>query len=315
MNIALRSRTFVLGFASCRRRRHACRSEPLRRPNDLQGLARRRTRTVQATAAELGQTITCNFTVVNTGDFPAQVTTLTEQSPFPSGDMVPISCTAGGTVISQGGTLAPDVAASRDVPGHRRDRSGALRNANVLDRVGIELLYTPETTGFPQPLTSGVFATHVTLIVCPATTPPPPPPTPTTPPPPPPTTASPFPHPRPRTRPVPTIRTALPATGTSSGVTIAAAVGMTVLGAADTAAQPPPSVVAPLQRRRSERSESAVGDLTWTQRGCRAAPSTVPCQSSVGMPTRRLLSGGWRARRWRGRGGTGRLRRWAARRW
>ena len=33
--------------------------------------------------ATLGQTITCTFAVANTGDFPAQVTTLTEHEPIP----------------------------------------------------------------------------------------------------------------------------------------------------------------------------------------------------------------------------------------
>ena len=161
MNSALRSRTLVLGFALVAGVGTLVVANSAQAQDPGTGAAA--DKDCPGVAAELGQTITCNFTVVNTGDFPAQVTALTEQSPFPSGDMVDISCTAGGTVISEGGTLAPDVAC-RDVPGHRRDQSGDLQH-ECARQVGIELLYT---TGFPQPLTAGAFATHVTLIVCPA---------------------------------------------------------------------------------------------------------------------------------------------------
>ena len=37
-------------------------------------------------AATLGETITCNFTVENIGDFPAEVTALTETEPIPGWD-------------------------------------------------------------------------------------------------------------------------------------------------------------------------------------------------------------------------------------
>ena len=248
MNSALRSRTLVLGFALVAGVGTLVVANSAQAQDPGTGAAA--DKDCPGVAAELGQTITCNFTVVNTGDFPAQVTALTEQSPFPSGDMVDISCTAGGTVISEGGTLAPDVACN----GTFQVTVGtdpAICNTNVLDRVGIELLYT---TGFPQPLTAGAFATHVTLIVCPGTTPPTTPP-PTTPPPPPPTTAS-----RPRT----------PGHGRAHNDPHRTASNRNVVGSHDrcggrhdgprrrgTTAQPPPGVVAPRQRRSSERSESA----------------------------------------------------------
>ncbi len=227
MNIALRSRTLVLAFALVAGVGTLVVANPAQAQDPGTGAAA--DKDCPGAAAELGQTITCNFTVVNTGDFPAQVTALAEQSPFPGGDMVDISCTAGGTVITEGGTLAPDVACTGTFQ-VTVGNDPALCSTVVLDRVGIELLYT---TGFPQPLTAGAFATHVTLIVCPGDhhTPPTTPPTapgPTT-------TAAPTTSvARPPTTAAPTtsIRTALPATGTSSGVTIAAAVGMTALGAA-----------------------------------------------------------------------------------
>jgi uncharacterized repeat protein (TIGR01451 family) len=113
--------------------------------------------------ATLGQTITCTFAVANTGDFPAQVTTLTEQSPFPGGAVVDISCTAGGAVINEGDTLANGVPCAGTfqvtIP-----NDPTLCGTFVLDRVDLELLYT----NFPQPLIAGAFATEVTLIVCPA---------------------------------------------------------------------------------------------------------------------------------------------------
>jgi uncharacterized repeat protein (TIGR01451 family) len=113
--------------------------------------------------AELGQTITCNFTVQNIGAFPAQVVELTEQSPFPGGDVVDISCVAGGVTIDEGDTLAPNVPCtgtfSVTIPNDR-----TLCNTFLIDRVDISLLYT----NFPQPVIAGAFATHVTGILCPA---------------------------------------------------------------------------------------------------------------------------------------------------
>ncbi len=77
---------------------------------------------------------------------------------------VDISCTAGGAVINEGDTLANGVPCSGTfqvtIP-----NDPTLCGTFVLDRVDIELLYT---TGFPEPLIAGAFATHVTLIVCPA---------------------------------------------------------------------------------------------------------------------------------------------------
>jgi uncharacterized repeat protein (TIGR01451 family) len=116
------------------------------------------------TTATLGQTITCAFVVQNIGDFPAQVTALTETSPSPGGTVSDISCTiAGGTVIDEGGTLPQDTPCvgtfQITVP-----NNPALCNSFMTDRVDIELLYT----NFPQPLTAGAFATHTTAIICPA---------------------------------------------------------------------------------------------------------------------------------------------------
>ena len=117
-----------------------------------------------ADIATIGQTVTCTFAVANTGDFPATVSALTEQSPFPGGVIVDISCTiAGGTVIDEGDTLAPNTPClgtfQVTIPNDR-----TLCNTFVLDRVTIELAYTQ----FPVPLFAGAFATEVTAIVCPA---------------------------------------------------------------------------------------------------------------------------------------------------
>jgi uncharacterized repeat protein (TIGR01451 family) len=113
--------------------------------------------------ARLGDTITCNFTVQNIGAFPAQVAELTEQSPFPGGNVVDISCLAGGVTIDEGDTLAPNVPCTGTfqvtIPNDR-----TLCNTFLIDRVDISLLYT----NFPQPVIAGAFATHVTGILCPA---------------------------------------------------------------------------------------------------------------------------------------------------
>jgi uncharacterized repeat protein (TIGR01451 family) len=115
-----------------------------------------------ATAA-LGQTITCTFEVENIGDFAAQVETLEEQSPFPGGTPVNISCTtAGGAVIDEGDTLAAGTPCEgtfqTTIPNDR-----TFCNTFVLDRVEIGLLYQ-----LPQPLFAGAFATDVTAVLCPA---------------------------------------------------------------------------------------------------------------------------------------------------
>jgi len=120
--------------------------------------------------ATLGQTVTCNFTVENIGAFPATVTALTEQSPFPTeesplppGPIVDISCTAGGVLINEGDTLAPDTPCTGTfqvtIPTDR-----TFCNTFLFDRVSIDLLYT----NFPQPLIAGAFATNTTAIRCPA---------------------------------------------------------------------------------------------------------------------------------------------------
>jgi hypothetical protein len=112
-----------------------------------------------------GDTITCGFVVQNIGDFPATVTTLTETSPSPGGAVTNISCTvAGGAVIDEGDTLAPDTPCvgtfTITVPS-----APEACNTLLIDRVDIKLLYS---TGFPQPVTAGAFAEHTTLIHCPA---------------------------------------------------------------------------------------------------------------------------------------------------
>ncbi len=112
--------------------------------------------------AQPGQTITCNFAVANTGDFPAEVTLLTETSPEGS-TAVDITCTAGGVAINEGDTLPQDVPCTGTFQVTIANNP-ALCGTNVVDRVDIELLYT---TGFPEPLTAGAFATHITRIVCP----------------------------------------------------------------------------------------------------------------------------------------------------
>jgi uncharacterized repeat protein (TIGR01451 family) len=117
-----------------------------------------------ANVATLGETIICNFAVENTGDFPALVTALTEQSPFPGGALVDISCTtAGGVVIDEGDILAPDTPCGGTfqvtIPNDR-----ALCNTFLLDRVQVDLAYI----NFPQPAFAGAFATEVTAIRCPA---------------------------------------------------------------------------------------------------------------------------------------------------
>lgn len=114
-------------------------------------------------AAQLGQTITCGFVVQNIGAFPAQITALNEQSPFPGGSVNNITCTAAGVSKTVGDTLANDVPCAGTfqvtIP-----NDPALCGSFVLDRVTIELLYT----NFPQPLIAGAFATHTTAVICPA---------------------------------------------------------------------------------------------------------------------------------------------------
>ena len=114
-------------------------------------------------AATLGETITCNFSVENTGDLPAEVTTLTETSPEPGGVPVDISCTAGGMVIDEGDTLAAGTPCLGTFQLTIPD-DPALCNTALVDRVDVALRYNQ----FTPPLTAGAFATHTTLIVCPA---------------------------------------------------------------------------------------------------------------------------------------------------
>src|SRR5215217_2888062 len=107
-----------------------------------------------------GETITCAFRVVNTGDDPAEVTNLTETSPV-GGTPVDISCTiAGGAVINEGDILAPDTPCTGTfqvtIP-----TNPALCGTTVRDRVDISLLY-------PDDDTAGAFAEETTRIVCPA---------------------------------------------------------------------------------------------------------------------------------------------------
>jgi uncharacterized repeat protein (TIGR01451 family) len=121
-------------------------------------------KTCPGVAATIGQTITCNFSVQNTGDLPAQVTALTETSPDPGGAVVDISCTvAGGAVIDEGDTLAPDTPCLGSfqvtIP-----NDPTLCNTVLSDRVDVALQYNQ----FTPPLTAGAFATHTTLILCPA---------------------------------------------------------------------------------------------------------------------------------------------------
>src|SRR3954451_10459683 len=92
-------------------------------------------------SATLGQTVTCNFAIANIGDFPAQVTTLTEQSPFPGGPTAVISCTAGGATINQGSILPVAVPCTGTfqvtIP-----NDPALCGTIMTDRVDVQLLYT-----------------------------------------------------------------------------------------------------------------------------------------------------------------------------
>ena len=61
------------------------RSRPVRRP---QGLSR-------CSGDNIGETVTCTFTVENIGFFPGQVTLLTETSPVPGGVPANITCLRG----------------------------------------------------------------------------------------------------------------------------------------------------------------------------------------------------------------------------
>jgi LPXTG-motif cell wall-anchored protein len=183
-----------------------------------------------ADVAIIGTTITCSFIVSNSGDFPAVVTALTETSPYPGGTAVAISCTlVGGAVINVGGTLAPNTPCGGTfeliIPNDR-----TLCGTGLVDRVDIALSYSQ----FEVPLIAGAFATETTRIACPpettttttttpATTAPPT------------TTADVAPTPgvfaAPTTAPAVPAPVVLPATGGTSGVTIAAAVAMIALGA------------------------------------------------------------------------------------
>ena len=107
-----------------------------------------------------GDTITCEFAVENIGAAPATVTTLREISPFPGGTPANITCTAGGTTISVGSTLANDVPCTGEfevtIP-----QDPTLCGTFVSDRVEIALRYTPV-------LVADAGATGITFIECPA---------------------------------------------------------------------------------------------------------------------------------------------------
>jgi uncharacterized repeat protein (TIGR01451 family) len=113
--------------------------------------------------ASPGDTIICNFNVQNTGQQPAVITELVEISPDPGGAPVDISCTAGGVTYDEGDTIPNGVVCSGTfsltVP-----NDPALCGTAITDRVQIALRYDQ----FTPPLTAGAFATHTTLIACPA---------------------------------------------------------------------------------------------------------------------------------------------------
>jgi uncharacterized repeat protein (TIGR01451 family) len=113
--------------------------------------------------ASPGDTITCNFSVQNTGEQAAVITELIEVSPDPGGTPVDISCVAGAVTYDEGDTLPNGVVCSgsfqQTIP-----NDPALCGTALRDRVQIELRYDQ----FTPPLTAGAFATHTTLIVCPA---------------------------------------------------------------------------------------------------------------------------------------------------
>jgi len=113
--------------------------------------------------ASPGDTITCNFSVENTGEQEAEITLLTETSPDPGGAPVDISCVAGGVTYNEGDTIPNGVACvgsfQQTIP-----NDPALCGTTIRDRVTIELQYNQ----FDPVLTAGAFATHTTLIACPA---------------------------------------------------------------------------------------------------------------------------------------------------
>lgn len=113
--------------------------------------------------ASPGDTITCAFSVQNTGEQSATITQLTETSPDPGGAAVDISCVNGATTYDEGDTLPNGLVCSgsfnQTIP-----NDPALCGTALRDRVDIALEY-PQ---FTPPLTAGAFATHTTLIACPA---------------------------------------------------------------------------------------------------------------------------------------------------
>jgi uncharacterized repeat protein (TIGR01451 family) len=113
--------------------------------------------------AQLGQTVTCTFTVENEGATPATITELVEISPDPGGAPVDISCSIGAVTYDEGDLLPNDQVCSGSftltVP-----NDPALCGTALRDRVEVEFSYP----AFTPPLTSGAFATHTTLIACPA---------------------------------------------------------------------------------------------------------------------------------------------------
>lgn len=122
------------------------------------------TKNCPGATAQLGETITCNFTAENTGQLPATITSLTELSPDPGGTSTDISCVGTDAVTyDEGDTLPAGVVCSgsfnQTIP-----NDPALCGTALRDRVEINLSY-PQ---FTPPLTAGAFATHTTVVVCPA---------------------------------------------------------------------------------------------------------------------------------------------------
>jgi uncharacterized repeat protein (TIGR01451 family) len=112
----------------------------------------------------IGQTVTCFFTVENIGDNAATVVVLTEQSPFPNGPTVNVSCTtAGAVVINTGDTLAAHTPCAGSFQDTIPD-DPAICNTFLTDEVTLSLLY-PQ---FSPPLVAGAFATNSETVICPA---------------------------------------------------------------------------------------------------------------------------------------------------
>ncbi len=81
-------------------------------------------------SASPGDTVVCNFSIENTGDLPAVITTLTETSPDPGGAPVNISCAAGGVTYDDGRHAAERRGVLGDVHAHRSERPRAVRHGH-----------------------------------------------------------------------------------------------------------------------------------------------------------------------------------------